>query len=124
MPASQQVPAVHTPFRELSGWTSLATTGSAQPVRAAVAAQQYSYSLICGYRSETTVKVTAIMAVGMVMTAATIGVAASARADVIYQFITPDGNIACSMGRGADGGHVACDIRDYTFQPIPCPLVL
>jgi hypothetical protein len=25
------------------------------------------------------------------------------------------------MGRGDDGGHVACDIRNYTFQPVACP---
>jgi hypothetical protein len=77
--------------------------------------------LSCGDRSETTVKITVIMAVGLLMTASTIGVAAPARADVIYQFITPDANIACSMGRGVDGGHVACDIRHYSFQPMPCP---
>ncbi len=67
-------------------------------------------------------KTTTILAVGTALTAAAIGTATPARASTVYEFFSPDGNIACSMTRATDGaGNVACDIRDYIFNPVPCP---
>jgi hypothetical protein len=67
-------------------------------------------------------KATTLVAVGMTMTAAATGLAAPANATTVYQFLSPDGNIGCSMNQEDDGdGYVACDIRDYIFSQVPCP---
>jgi hypothetical protein len=49
--------------------------------------------------------------------AAAIAVPATAQAES-EQFQSPSGNIACDISAGG----VACDIRDYTYQPPPPPL--
>ena len=51
------------------------------------------------------------------MVAAAIALSAAAHADS-EQFQSPSGNIACDISAGG----VACDIRDYTYQPPPPPL--
>jgi hypothetical protein len=67
-------------------------------------------------------KATTIMAVWTAMAAAAIGMATPAQAATVYQFISADGNIACSMTRASDdAGNVACEIRDYVFNPVSCP---
>jgi Family of unknown function (DUF6636) len=48
--------------------------------------------------------------------AAAIALPATARADSQY-FQSPSGNIYCVL----DGGGVACDVHDYTYQPPPPP---
>jgi hypothetical protein len=48
--------------------------------------------------------------------AAAIALPPTAHADS-DQFQSPSGNIACDIGTGG----VACDIRDYTYQPPPPP---
>ena len=66
-------------------------------------------------------KSTMTMAVGTAMTAAAIGLAIPAHASTVDEFISPDGNIACAMSQASDGsGYVACEIRDYIFNPAPC----
>ena len=61
---------------------------------------------------------------------AAVGVAASAHAGgppnvpsaTSYQFQSPGGSIACTMGPSTSGGNtVACDIGDYTYTPPPKP---
>jgi hypothetical protein len=65
---------------------------------------------------------TTIMAVAVPIAAAAIGLAAPAHAEAGYQFISPNGNIACSMSQDSDGdGYVACEIRDYVFSTAACP---
>jgi hypothetical protein len=67
-------------------------------------------------------KTTAIMAVGTTTAAATIGLAAPARADVVYTFQTPDRNVACEMGSDSSGaGHVSCETRNMTCRGVDCP---
>ena len=67
-------------------------------------------------------KSTMTMAVGTAMATAFIGLATPAHATTMYEFISADGNIACSMSQGDDGsGYAACEIRDYIFNPAPCP---
>lgn len=67
-------------------------------------------------------KVTPVMMVATAMTAVAIGLAVPVQATTGYQFISPNGNIACSMSQGPDGdGRVACEIRDYIFSTVPCP---
>lgn len=67
-------------------------------------------------------KATTVLSVTAAMTAAGIGLASPAQASTIYQFLSPNGNIACSMSQEADGdGSVACEIRDYIFSTASCP---
>jgi hypothetical protein len=70
-------------------------------------------------------KTITIMGVAMAITAAAFAVAAPAQAATGYRFLSPDGNIACSMSQAADGdGHVVCDISsDNGFNaqlPMEC----
>ena len=53
----------------------------------------------------------------LAMAAAAIALPAAAHADS-DNFLSPSGNIACNISAGG----VACDIRDYTYQPPPPPL--
>lgn len=56
------------------------------------------------------------------MTGMAVSLATPANATTAYQFISPDGNIACSMSQDDDGaGSVACEIRDFIFSTPPCP---
>ena len=67
-------------------------------------------------------KVTTVMTAALALTAAAIGLANPAHATTGYQFTSPNGSIACSMSQDPDGdGRVACEIRDYIFNPVPCP---
>jgi len=53
----------------------------------------------------------------LAMAAAAIALPAAAHADS-SPFLSPSGNIACSI----DAGAAVCDISDYTYQPPPPPL--
>lgn len=67
-------------------------------------------------------KATTVLSVTAAMTAAGVGLASPAQGSTIYQFLSPNGNIACSMSQEADGdGRVACEIRDYIFSTASCP---
>ena len=60
----------------------------------------------------------------LIATATTIALPATAHAaDSYYQFLSPTGNIVCSVGTGADGvSSAACEIRTYTWVPPHCEM--
>ena len=82
--------------------------------------------------SEPTVKITMLAALAIVTAAATLPMAAVAHADTKYDFLSPSGNINCSMSLQSDfvldgvtqtgSNYVQCELSDYTWQlPHACP---
>ncbi len=62
----------------------------------------------------------------LVIAAATLsGVVGVAHADSVFNFQSPSGNIACTLGGALDGG-VECDVAEYRYRvpptPADCPL--
>jgi len=79
-----------------------------------------------------TTKTTVAPAFWLSTAAATIGLAAPAHADTKYDFLSPSGNINCSMSLQSDfvqngvkqtgSNDVQCELSDYTWQlPQDCP---
>ena len=71
---------------------------------------------------EPKMKITLLVALSIAASAATLPLAATARADSGVQFQSPSGNIFCEMhGDGGQGG-VACEIANFTYElpPSPC----
>jgi hypothetical protein len=82
--------------------------------------------------SEPTMKITMLAALAIVTAAATLPMAAVAHADTEYDFLSPSGNINCSMSLQSDfvqdgvtqtgSNYVQCELSDYTWQlPHACP---
>jgi hypothetical protein len=64
----------------------------------------------------------ALLATAAMVTAIALPATAHA-ADTYYQFVSPTGNIVCSVGNGADGkGSAACEIRTYSWVPPHCDM--
>jgi hypothetical protein len=67
-------------------------------------------------------KITTHALIATATAAATIGLAATAHADEIYDFLSPSGNIVCFVSTSFDGTNGAeCEIRDYTYVAPPKP---
>jgi len=67
-------------------------------------------------------KITMHALIATATAAATIGLAATAHADEIYDFLSPSGNIVCFVSTSFDGTNGAeCEIRDYTYVAPPKP---
>jgi hypothetical protein len=69
-------------------------------------------------------KVTTLALTATATVAATIALSATAHADEsYYQFVSPSGNIVCSVGTNSDGRSGAgCEIREYTWTPPHCEM--
>ena len=67
-------------------------------------------------------KITTYALIATATAAATSGLAATAHADEIYDFLSPSGNIVCFVSTSFDGTNGAeCEIRDYTYVAPPKP---
>jgi hypothetical protein len=71
-------------------------------------------------------KIRVLLAISITIAAAPLGVAGQAQAggpSGSYQFQSPGGNIACTLGPSTtDGKSIAtCDIGDHTYAPPPVP---
>ena len=72
-----------------------------------------------------------VLAIVGVAVAATIALPATAHADTEYDFLSPSGNINCSMSLQSDfvlngvnqtgSNYVQCELADHTWPPQGCP---